>query len=310
MLKHILHFVIIPVVSSIATTTAFAESNFPKLANSYDSKLQQGLEKSIDKLGLRHAANLGQLSVALVDITEIDNPRIAAINANHMMYAASLPKIAILFGVFKRIENGEIKLNRAMRKEIIQMIRYSSNPAATRILNRIGKEYLARLLRSKPYRFYDPAFNGGLWVGKEYGKAAAWRRDPLNNLSHGATVFQVARFYYMLQTGRLLSRKLSSKMKATLARSDFDHKFVNGLNTHEPGSKIYRKSGTWKTFHADSAIVERNGNRYIAVALAYNKEGDNWLRRLIVEMDHLITHRHVRIVPFSSSSVVTISLLD
>ena len=41
----------------------------------------------------------------------------------------------------------------------------------------------------------------GLWVGKPYGKAAAYRRDPVAHLSHGATAFQVARFYFMLDRG-------------------------------------------------------------------------------------------------------------
>ncbi len=38
----------------------------------------------------------------------------------------------------------------------------------------------------------------GLCVGKEYGPAPAYRRDPLNNLSQGATALQTAHFYYLL----------------------------------------------------------------------------------------------------------------
>ena len=135
-------------------------------------------------------------------------------NPNEMMYAASLPKIAILLGAFERINSGEMTLNEATRDKLALMIRNSSNHAATEMLNKVGKSYLADLLQSPRYRLYDPARNGGLWVGKEYAKSGAWKRDPLHNLSHGATALQVARFYYLLQTGQLVSPELSRQMKS------------------------------------------------------------------------------------------------
>jgi beta-lactamase class A len=51
---------------------------------------------------------------------------------------------------------------------------------------------------------------------------------------------------------------------------------------------MYRKSGSWRHWHADSAIVERDGHRYIAVALANDNKGGHWLEQLIVAMDDLI----------------------
>jgi beta-lactamase class A len=53
-------------------------------------------------------------------------------------------------------------------------------------------------------------------------------------------------------------------------------------------AKIYRKSGTWQNFHADSGIIEHDGHRYIAVALAKDPAGGQWLSKLIVSLDHLI----------------------
>jgi beta-lactamase class A len=168
------------------------------------------------------------------------------------------------------------------------MIRNSSNQAATEILNQVGKSYLADLLQSPRYRLYDPQRNGGLWVGKAYNKAGAWKRDPLHNLSHGATALQVARFYYMLQTGQLVSPEYSQEMKALLADPAIKHKFVKGMESKHPESRIYRKSGTWKQYHSDSAIIEHDGRRYIAVALAKSPLGGKWLSDLIVAMDDLI----------------------
>jgi len=258
------------------------------LSETCDPVLQKGLEKCLISLNLKKASNHKSLSVVLVDITDPSSPRMAYVNPNEMMYAASLPKIAILLGAFERVSNGEMTLDAQTREKLAHMIRNSSNRAATEMLNRVGKAYLADLLQSSRYRLYDPEKNGGLWVGKEYSKAGAWKRDPLHNLSHGATALQVARFYYMLQTGRLVSPELSRQMKAILANPAIEHKFVKGLKSVHPDSRIYRKSGTWKQYHSDSAIIEHDGRRYIAVALAKNRRGGKWLSDLIVAMDDLI----------------------
>ena len=101
-------------------------------------------------------------------ITEPAAPRLAMVNGNQMMYAASLPKIAILLGAFDRIARGELTFDARLRQALTQMIRFSSNRAATEILNLVGKPYLARLLQSPAYRLYDPERGGGLWVGKDY----------------------------------------------------------------------------------------------------------------------------------------------
>ena len=258
------------------------------LVESCDPVLQKGLEKCLVSLNLKKATSHKALSIVLVDITDPTSPRMAYVNPNEMMYAASLPKIAILLGAFERIANGEMTLDAQTRKKMSRMIRNSSNQAATEILNKVGKAYLAELLQSSRYRLYDPERNGGIWVGKEYSKAGAWKRDPLHNLSHGATALQVARFYYMLQTGQLVSPELSRQMKTILADPAIEHKFVKGLKSVHPDSRIYRKSGTWREYHSDSAIIEHDGRRYIAVALAKSQRGGKWLSELIVAMDDLI----------------------
>ena len=275
------------VITSMANW-AVAGEVYPRLAESVDRDLQKGLQHSVNKLGLAKAVRKGALSVALVDITDVNQPRLATINGDQMMYAASLPKIAILLGAFERIERGDLNLDKNTHQQLVKMIRNSSNNAATAMLNKVGKQYLANLLESPRYRLYDRERNGGLWVGKEYARAGTWKRDPLHNLSHGATAFQVARFYYMLETAQLVSPELSKQMKSILGKPAINHKFVRGLNEARPGSTIFRKSGTWRNYHADSAIVERDGRRYIAVALAQSTKGSNWLKRLVVAMDDLV----------------------
>ncbi len=261
---------------------------YPSLTDSIDPVLQQKLENVIESIGLGHAAKNKLLSLDLVDITDLEHPRVAAINGNNMVYAASLPKIAILLGAFVEIERGEMELDQDTSQTLTNMIRFSSNQAATEMYHRVGEERLAEILQSDRYNLYNRKENGGLWVGKEYGKAKAWKRDPLHNISHGATAMQTARFYYMLETGRLVSEPLASKMKEILSNPAIHHKFVKGLEEARPGAKIYRKSGSWRAWHADSAIIESAGHKFIVVALAEHRNGGKWLQDLIVPLHDLI----------------------
>ncbi len=253
-----------------------------------DPKLQHQLEASLVELGLADAARDRHLSLALVDITDLSRPRVAAVNGDHMMYAASLPKIAVLLAAFERIQQGEMTLDAETEASLTRMIRVSSDEDAAWQMQRVGKPFIAEVLQSPRYRLYDRKHGGGLWAGKDYAQAGLWRRDPMKNLSHAATPMQVARFYYLLETGQLVSPEASRRMKEILGNPGIDHKFVAGLAAVAPDARIYRKSGTWAKWHSDSAIVEHGGRKYIAVALAEGDEGGLWMRELIVAMDRLI----------------------
>ena len=43
-----------------------------------------------------------------------------------------------------------------------------------------------------------------------------------------------------------------------------------------------------RTYHSDSAIIERDGKQYIIVALANDPNGSKWLEKIIVEADRII----------------------
>jgi beta-lactamase class A len=64
------------------------------------------------------------------------------------------------------------------------------------------------------------------------------------------------------------------------------HKFVKSLQGLK-GAKIYRKSGTWRTYHADSALVRYYGHAYIIVALANHPNGSLWLENMALPLHKL-----------------------
>ncbi len=253
-----------------------------------DPALQRGLERIVNRPPFKKYVDRNDLSVVLVDVTQPARIRFAGIQADEMRYAASLPKIAVLLTAFDLIDRKRIRYSPQLKSQLEDMIRYSSNRAASDTIKLVGFENIARVLRDPRYRLYDPARKGGLWVGKDYGGSLGyWKRDPLHHLSHGATARQVARFLLMMEEGSLVSPWASREMKEIMSKPGIHHKFVKGLETNRPGSEIYRKSGTWKEWHADAALVERDGRKYIAVALL-RSTSKGVLSRLIVGLDDLI----------------------
>ncbi len=252
-----------------------------------DPVLQRSLEATVRNLSLDADVQGGRLALALVDVTESGKPRLAMLNGDRMMYAASLPKIAILFGAIAEAEAGRLQLDGERLAALANMIRHSSNSDATRALHWVGGERLLQLLESPRFAFYDRAEGGGLWVGKAYDSAPAFRRDPLANLSHGATVYQVARLYSMLADGCLFEPRSNALMLDALSRPGIRHKFVAGL-ADRPDAVLWRKSGSWQDTHADSALVESGGRRFVMVAIARSPEGGEWLRRLAAPLHDLI----------------------
>jgi len=278
----VLIFIFVSVLSA-----AEVETDHPLLSTAADPQLQAELEDIVRTQGLWRFVKRGELALLLAIVTNPEHPRLAELNGHKMMYAASLPKIAILLGAAVAIEQGRLTLDDELHDEIVNMIRYSCNPCATRVLDLVGRENLIELLQSPDYDFYDPKGEGGLWVGKDYAPNPAYHRDPLNNLSHGATAFQVARFYYKLNSGTLVSPEYTDLMLEALSKPGIQHKFVKGLQDTK-GISFFRKSGTWKNYHADSALIRHNGETYIIVGLAHNTNGGKWLTQLAKPLNDLV----------------------
>jgi beta-lactamase class A len=279
----------IALLLSVSQVQARAASvDFPRT----DDQLERSLRDVVLRLGFERALSEHRLALALVDVTDQARPRYAGLNDSDMLYAASLPKIAILLAGFEAIRQGMLSYTPQVKDMFTRLVRFSSNTDASRAVQAVGFDFIAKTLTSAKYKLYDPLVNGGLWIGKAYGGPNDyWKRDPLHNISHGATALQVARFFLMLDRGELVDAKSSAEMKELMSNPGIHHKFVKGLERLPGYREIYRKSGTWKDAHCDAALVEADGKRYIAVALMKDAKGAEALPKLIVEMDRLIPRR-------------------
>lgn len=274
---------------SILGPAAATTDDWQPLYDRVDPDLQRGLEKRLaqNPEWARLIARR-KMAIGVVDLNG-GTPRFARVNGNHMMYAASLPKIAILVAAYASFEDGSLEETEELRKDLGDMIRVSSNPAATRVLDAVGMRKVQAVMKDPKYGFYDEERGGGLWVGKRYASAGPRIGDPLYNISHGATATQVCRVFYLLASGKLISAERSAMMLEDLADPDLHHKFVSQVEERAPDARMYRKSGTWKQWHADAIMVQGSEWRdYILVGLVESSNGEKILRQVLPAIEELI----------------------
>lgn len=254
-----------------------------------DITLQQKLEnKLVDNYALKSLISQKRMAVGLVDLSDINDIKFAQINGNEMMYAASLPKIAVLLASMDDMENGQLEESSAVKDDMRLMISKSNNQATTRMIDRVGFDKIESVLTSGKYGLYDEESGGGLWVGKRYAAGGETNREPLKNLSHAATATQVCRFYYMLLQGKLVNEKRSKQMLDIMENPSLHHKFVNTLNRIAPEAHLYRKSGTWKNYHSDSVLVWGEKRKYILTGLIQDDKGGNILKELVNQVEEVL----------------------
>ncbi len=254
-----------------------------------DPGLQQSLEQRLaQNPEWARLISRKKMAIGLVDLSG-DTPRFARVNGNQMMYAASLPKIAILLAAYVSFEDGTLAETAEVHEELADMIRVSSNAAATQLIDRIGMQKIQAVLKDPQYGFYDEKRGGGLWVGKRYATGGPRVGDPMHGISHGATATQVCRFFYLLSAGRLINAERSAMMLQDLVDPRLHHKFVSQVEQRAPNARMYRKSGTWKHWHSDAILVQGTVWRdYILVGLVESPDGETVLRQVLPAVEELI----------------------
>ncbi|MHB9072567.1 MAG: serine hydrolase [Desulfobaccales bacterium] len=260
-----------------------SDAEWRPLGQRGDQGLQARLDQALKREKLWQALiSTGKMAVGLVDLSDPAKPRFAQVNGNTMMYAASLPKLAILLAAFQGFQDGSLKETPQIKGDLIEMIRRSDNFAASQMVARIGLKKIERVILNPRYQFYDAKKGGGIWVGGSFARAGEQNPEPLKNLIQAATVNQVCRFYYLLAYGRLINPENSRQMLKILAFPDLHDKFVSVLEKEVPPNCMYRKSGEFRIWYSDSILVwGQPSKRYILVALVEHQQGEQILRKLV-----------------------------
>ena len=260
-----------------------------QISDLYCGDLQLDLEEEIFKnKAWKNLIDSKRMSIGIVDLSDINDIQYAGLNDDHMMYAASLPKIAVLLAAMDAIDKGELANSPAIQKDMRAMISKSNNQATTRMIDRVGYEKIESVLRMPKHNLYDEEVGGGLWVGKRYAAGGRRYPDPLKGLSHAATTRQVCSFYYQLAMGNLVNETRSKQMLNIMENPGLHHKFVNTLDRVAPKARLFRKSGSWKNYHSDSVLVWGPERKYILVALIDNELGEQIIRDLVVPLEKVM----------------------
>ena len=277
-------------VEAEAVVTAVNDAPVKKLRKLKDDELTKQLKAKINANPVwRELVRKKRMSVGIVDLSDNDaDAKYAAINGRHMMYAASLPKIAVLAAAHDAIERGELKETEEVKRDMRLMIAKSNNAATTRMIDRVGFTNIERTMTDPDLKLYDPEYGGGLWVGKRYAAGGKRHPDPMKGISHAATTEQICRYFYLLANDALISPGASDKMRSYLVDPELHHKFVSVLDRVAPNAKVYRKSGSWSTFHADVAMVSGPDRNYIITALVDDARGEQIIRQLGAVLDDLL----------------------
>lgn len=255
----------------------------------YCSELQGELETEIFKNKTwKRLIDTKMMSIGIVDLSDINDIQYAGLNDDHMMYAASLPKIAVLLASMDAIDKGELANSKAIQKDMRLMISKSNNQATTRMIDRVGYEKIESVLRAPENKLYDENVGGGLWVGKRYAAGGRRYPEPMKGLSHAATTRQVCSFYYQLAMGNLVNENRSRQMLNIMENPALHHKFVNTLDRVAPNARLFRKSGSWKNYHSDSVLVWGPDRQYILVALIDSDLGEQIIRDLVVPLENVM----------------------
>ena len=266
------------------------ESKIKPLNSLKNSALQNSLEQELNKVpAWKKLIAQNKMAVGVIDLSNPEEAKYAGINSNQMMYAASLPKIAILLAAMDAIEKEQLKETPEIVRDMKLMISKSDNHASTRMIDRVGYAKIESVMTDDKYKLYDKTY-GGLWVGKRYASGGPTNREPLKNLSHAATVAQVCKYYYLLANGKLVNNDRSKQMLDIMENPALHHKFVNTLDLIAPDARLFRKSGSWKNFHSDSILVwgKEVTRRYILVALIDDANGENIIRNLVVPVEKVL----------------------
>lgn len=285
------------VIQGFVSTLLYAQENLPVdkygpltpirdlRCEALESKLKEVIFKNPKWKSL---VSSKRMAIGIVSLEDLEKIKYAGLNDDQMMYAASLPKIAVLLAAFDAVHKGKLQYTPELNNDLRLMISKSNNAATTKVIDQLGFESIENTLRHTYHKLYDEETGGGLWVGKRYARSGARKPDPLAGLSHGATASQVASFYYQLAFGRLINRERSAQMLNILKDPELTHKFVNTLKILAPDATIYRKSGSWKNYHSDSVLVWGKDRKYIMVALIEDAGGEQIIRDLVIPLESVL----------------------
>lgn len=267
-----------------------------------DASLQRFLDQTVDRLLARDARARGaRLGIALVDLKPGRAPRLAHRNGDTPIYPASVVKFVYLMAAYAWMEQGKLRIDDGMDRQLTDMIYQSSNLATQKVFRTLtrteagpaltGDEYEAfRERRIAVKRWLEslgvtgvhsihPTYNGG---GDLFGRDVQLLRDPtvkggISNASGSFVNRQAmsangtAGLLALLASDLALSpnnaARVRERMKRDPAKQPYQKHRIAGGALRTAGVEVYSKTGTWGPIFADAGIIRGPSGRQLVLVV-------------------------------------------
>jgi beta-lactamase class A len=232
-----------------------------------------------------------KVRVALIDLAHGDPPCVADYRGTTPIYPASVVKFVYLMAAYRWQEEGRLRIEGSLDKELLEMIRQSNNQATRKVFARLTDTEPGAELPPEAYRDFrerrlavkrwlvslgiedlhcvNPTYDGN---GDLFGRDRQFIEDAtvpggLGRSGGSAanrqamTAIGTAKLLALLATDRALTPADSAIVRARMRRDPKEQRHlaarIAGGAARVGGLEVYAKSGTWGPIYADAGIVRQ-----------------------------------------------------
>jgi len=264
-----------------------------------DSESQTTLQALVDKAASETIAKFAdkkleekQLSITLIDLSDVQHPVTASFRGNERIYPASVVKLFYLAAAHRWLEDKKITETPELTRALKDMIVDSSNEATQYVLDVIthttgGYELPPKEMEEWQYqrnavnRYFTSLGYSNINTNQKTFCEDAYGREQVSRGKNGEnrnklTTDATARLMMEIVTGKAVTPERSSQMMTLLKRdytgksSDADdqgHGFTGIALSDVSGAKLWSKAGWTSTTRHDVAYVELPDGKKFVLAI-------------------------------------------
>ncbi len=222
-------------------------------------------------------------SICVVDITDMEHPRMGGWKEDNFIYPASSYKLYVLGEIIRQVVSGEHQLDEKIKvkkhnvrggskleadqevslSEVLRlMLMYSDNTAANEAIDLADRQRASALLRAMGCRGSD--------ITRKYLSRSLEDDGYTSVPSTTSCALHFATFLWAVEQGAVGGGRGRALIKGYMGMdSTTDRRIRGGVPA---SASIYSKTGTWDTFTSEVAIVEEGNIRYILCVLTPFRE--------------------------------------
>ena len=286
-----------------------------------DSESQTTLQALVDKAASETIAKFAdkkleekQLSITLIDLSDVQHPVTASFRGNERIYPASVVKLFYLAAAHRWLEDKKITETPELTRALKDMIVDSSNEATQYVLDVIthttgGYELPPKEMEEWQYqrnavnRYFTSLGYSNINTNQKTFCEDAYGREQVSRGKNGEnrnklTTDATARLMMEIVTGKAVTPERSSQMMTLLKRdytgksSDADdqgHGFTGIALSDVSGAKLWSKAGWTSTTRHDVAYVELPEGKKFVLAIFTTEHANE--REIIPTVARLVIAR-------------------